>query len=122
MARISKETAHAMAAKSAAARKLKAERRKQAKAAAALAPLAQERERPGYVAEQLACVRSQIDRVNAMILLATDPMDLDKLASSLNKLSERERVLDGRPLPGAHRPGPVKRPRPPTEQGPLGLA
>lgn len=64
-----------------------------------------------YVGLQLTRVRAQISRVNAKIDREDDPQQLERLARALNVLSERERVLAGRPTPGQLRPAkePTKR-------------
>lgn len=49
-------------------------------------------------------VRAQLDRVDAMMLTEDDPAKLDRLASAQARLSEQERILAGRPLPGSFRP------------------
>ena len=42
---------------------------------------------------------------NGMLLSERDPQKLDRLASAQARLSEQERVLSGRPLPGSLKPG-----------------
>lgn len=49
-------------------------------------------------------VREQLAKVDRMILEETDPQRLDRLASAQLRLSEQERILDDRPLPGSRRP------------------
>ena len=68
----------------------------------ALAPLPAE-ELSGYAQNRLARVRKQLDRIDALMLTETDPGKLDRLASAQNRLSEQERILAGRPLPGSIR-------------------
>ena len=97
--RITSANAREMAAKSAEARR---ERKIQRQEAAA-SPLG-EPQNGGYVASRRACVREQLARVDEMILKEKDPQRLDRLASAQARLSEQERILDGRPLPGAFRP------------------
>lgn len=65
-----------------------------------------------YTARRLIRVREQIDRVSDMLDAETDPQKLDRLAAALERLTELERKLDNRPLPGSRRPGrePSKRP------------
>ena len=53
---------------------------------------------------RLVRVREQLLKLDAMIEKETDAQKLDRLASASAKLSEQERVLDGRPLPGSRRP------------------
>lgn len=74
-----------------------------------------------YVAERLARVRRQLDRIDELMLTEAAPPALDRLAAAQARVSEQERILAGRPLPGAHRPGPQRRPRIDHEAGPLGL-
>lgn len=57
-----------------------------------------------YAAERLMRVREQLAKVDRMILEETDPQRLDRLASAQLRLSEQERILDDRPLPGSRRP------------------
>jgi hypothetical protein len=57
-----------------------------------------------YQRETLLCVREQLGRIYAMMKVEDEPQALDRLASAYAKLSEQERILDGRPLPGSHRP------------------
>jgi len=53
---------------------------------------------------RIACVRAQLGRIDRMLLTETDPQRLDRLASANAKLSDLERVMSGRPLPGQLRP------------------
>ena len=55
---------------------------------------------------RLERVRLQLDRVDAMMLTEDDPQRLDRLASAQMRLSEQERILAGRPLPGSRKPAP----------------
>lgn len=57
-----------------------------------------------YTRARLERVRTQLDRVDAMMLTEDDPAKLDRLASAQARLSEQERILAGRPLPGSFRP------------------
>jgi hypothetical protein len=59
-----------------------------------------------YVASRLVRVREQLNRLDSIMAKETDPQRLDRLASAQSKLSEQERILDGRPLPGQRRPPP----------------
>lgn len=61
-----------------------------------------------YAERRLHCVRLQLARVDAMLMTEQDPQRLDRLASAQLRLSEQERVLAGRPLPGQRRPGPER--------------
>lgn len=68
--------------------------------AAALKPLPADQ----YVAQRLARVRAQLDRLDTMLLEELDPQRLDRLAAASARLSEIERQLAGRPGPGQFRP------------------
>ena len=100
MSRISSANAAAMAARSAQVRRERAEAAKQARdvAASSVDSLA-------YVALRLARVRRQLDRLDEMMMTEKDAQKLDRLASAQLKVSEQERIADGRPLPGSRRPG-----------------
>lgn len=57
-----------------------------------------------YVAAQVADVRAHIDRLSSLLRDSTDPQTIERLSRAMAVMSERERVLAGRPLPGARRP------------------
>lgn len=57
-----------------------------------------------YVRQRLLRVRTQLDRLDRMMLTETDPQKLDRLASAQARLSEQERTLAMRPAPGSLRP------------------
>lgn len=61
-----------------------------------------------FSARKLARVREQIERLDAMLLEATEPQAVDRLASALSRLYEIERLLAGRPLPGSLKPPSVR--------------
>lgn len=69
---------------------------------------------PNFQQERLSRVRAQLTKIDAMMASETDPSKLDRLASAQARLSEQERILDGRPLPGSHRPS---KPRPTGKAG-----
>lgn len=70
-----------------------------------------------YVLVQLARVRALLDSIDAQLAMATDPLDRERLARAGATLSERERVLSGRPTPGQLRPRATPRPvKPDAEQ------
>ena len=83
-------------------------------------------EAEGYIAERLLRVRRQIasleERVEKLIL-NEDPLEaasaIDRLCAAKAKLSEEERILAGRPLPGSHRPRQTSGPRRPSAADPL---
>ena len=76
----------------------------------ALTPLRPE-ELSGYAQNRLARVRKQLDRLDELMQQETDPARLDRLASAQFRLSEQERILANRPLPGSRKPGPEARVR-----------
>jgi hypothetical protein len=57
-----------------------------------------------FNALRLVRVREQLEKLDRMIADEEDPQKLDRLASAQSRLSEQERILDGRPLPGSRRP------------------
>lgn len=66
-----------------------------------------------YVAVQLTRVRAHIARLNFMLDKEENAQQLERLSRALNLLSERERILAGRPLPGAFKPvKPKPKPKP----------
>lgn len=69
---------------------------------------------PAYTLERLIRVRKQLDRIDEMMMAESDPQRLDRLASAQARLSEQERTLDGRPLPGSMRPSKATSTRRPT--------
>lgn len=99
MARITPETAREMAAKSHEARRQRAE------AARNVLPLPQT---PSQLAEadlrDIACARAHVDKLDALVTAARDPLDLDRLMRALGAAREQLRILLGRPLPGQLRP------------------
>jgi hypothetical protein len=58
-----------------------------------------------YVAFSVTRTRGQLDRLHAMLAKSKDAQEIERLARSIASLSELERVLSGRPLPGSRRPG-----------------
>ncbi len=108
---ITAATAREYAAKALAARKANRERQRNldqriadlTAKLAAIAPVSRE-ELSGYPEERLRRVRKQLDRVDALILTEADPVKLDRLAAASMRLSEQERVLSNRPLPGSCKP------------------
>ena len=57
-----------------------------------------------YTSRRLFRVREQIERLSDMLDEETDPQKLDRLACALGRVSEIERQLSNRPLPGSLRP------------------
>jgi len=64
-----------------------------------------------FNALRIVRVREQLVKLDAMLAKETDPQKLDRLASAQARLSEQERILDGRPLPGSRRPKEDRTPR-----------
>ena len=54
--------------------------------------------------ERLSRVRAQLTRLDKMLNEEFDPQKLDRLASAIARLSEQERLLTGRPMPGSLKP------------------
>ena len=71
-----------------------------------------------YLAKRLTRTRKQIDALCSLIDNETDPQKLDRLASALARLSEIERQLANRPLPGSFKPTAIRAPKP-TQVEPL---
>ena len=65
----------------------------------------------GYLSKRLMRVRKQVDKLDGMIEEETDPQKLDRLASALARLSEIERQLANRPLPGSFKPTAIRAPK-----------
>lgn len=64
-----------------------------------------------YLDKQITRARKQLDRLYSMLAEEMDPQKIDRLASAISRLSEIERQLADRPLPGSKRPSmdkPVK--------------
>jgi len=66
-----------------------------------------------FASDRLARVRKQLIKLDSMLSHACDDPDLDashidKFASAIARLSEIERQLADRPLPGSRRPAPEK--------------
>jgi len=57
-----------------------------------------------FCEKRIARVRKQLEKIDAMISQELDPQKLDRLASAQSRVSEQERILSGRPLPGSRRP------------------
>ncbi len=57
-----------------------------------------------FVLVQRDILRARLHQVNLLMMKEKDAQKLDRLASAWSKLAEEERKLDGRPLPGSHRP------------------
>jgi hypothetical protein len=57
-----------------------------------------------FCEKRIARVRKQLKKIDTMISQELDPQKLDRLASAQSRISEQERILSGRPLPGSRRP------------------
>jgi hypothetical protein len=95
-----------------------ADARKERKAlvSLSLAPPPKPQPAPDYQASRLSRTRAQIELLNTLLereatKTRPDAGQLDRLASALERLSELERILDGRPMPGTMRPGSAPPPR-----------
>lgn len=71
------------------------------------------REEPNFADIVLNRVRAQMDLINARLTEALkmkrpDPQAIDRLAAAQSRLSEQERILAGRPMPGSLRPASAK--------------
>lgn len=64
-----------------------------------------------YTASRLVRVRKQLNMLDKMLEEESSAQAIDKLASAIAKLSELERTLAGRPLPGSFRPVQSRGPR-----------
>jgi hypothetical protein len=100
------ETARKAALASVAVRAAKALRRFEPASAPLAAPLPTVDD---YTKLRLACVRAQLGQVDKAILAESgkdhpDGQRLNWLAQAQDRLSEQERKLAGRPLPGSRRP------------------
>lgn len=67
------------------------------------------REEPNFADTVLNRVRAQMDLINARLTEQLskdriDPQAIDRLAAAQSRLSEQERILAGRPMPGSLRP------------------
>jgi hypothetical protein len=75
--------------------------------------------KPDYVAKRLLRVRKQLSKLDRLIESENDPQKLDRLACAQARLSEQERILDNRPLPGSHRPKSPAKAKTPGALGPI---
>lgn len=57
-----------------------------------------------YVAARILRVRRQLGMLDSLLESAKEARDIDRIASAISRLSELERVLSGRPLPGSRKP------------------
>ena len=59
-----------------------------------------------YISKKLLRVRKQLARLDDLLDEEDEPALIDRLASAIGRLSEIERNLAGRPLPGSRKPAP----------------
>jgi hypothetical protein len=64
-----------------------------------------------FTTRRLTRVREQLERLDRMAAEENDPKRIKELADATTRLSEQERILDGRPMPGSRRPTNDKVPR-----------
>jgi hypothetical protein len=57
-----------------------------------------------FTTRRLTRVREQLERLDRMAAEEDDPKRIKELADATTRLSEQERILDGRPMPGSRRP------------------
>lgn len=75
---------------------------------------------PSYVLARLARTRAQLAQLDGQLEAAKEPRDVKAIADAIARLSEVERILAGRPAPGAYRPVREKAKRASAmESGPL---
>ncbi len=61
-----------------------------------------------YARLRVSQTREDVARVRKLLHVATDAQEIDRLTAALAKLTEMERTLSGRPLPGTLKPTPTK--------------
>ena len=76
-----------------------------------------ERDADSYELKQRDKIRARVDDLLKRLERERDASKADRLASAIAKLSDLERIMDGRPLPGAFRP--VERRAKSTSSGPV---
>jgi hypothetical protein len=64
-----------------------------------------------FALRRLNRVREQLDKLDALASGEKDTKRLKELADATTRLSEQERILAGRPLPGSRRPKEGREPR-----------
>lgn len=62
-----------------------------------------------YRLERLTRTRKQLEQLDEQLEGESDPKAVKAIADAIARLSEVERILAGRPLPGSHRPSSPKR-------------
>ena len=104
MAKSNSATARLTALRSVAARKA-AEAERVANAVSIPLPAILPADQDPLLAARILSVRRQLTRLDDLLEREKDPAKLDRLASAQFRLSETERILCNRPLPGSRRPG-----------------
>ncbi len=64
-----------------------------------------------YRLKRLSQVRINVSRLDDMLTKASDPMQVDQISRALQRVSEIERQLAGRPMPGSRKPPPERQGR-----------
>jgi hypothetical protein len=69
-------------------------------------PFAPQQPKPldDFCEKRIKRVRSQLERLDQMLVTEDNAQAIDRIASASARLSEQERILSGRPLPGSQRP------------------
>lgn len=67
-------------------------------------PPPQQKDLCDFCEKRIARVRGMLDKLDTLMEKERDPQKLDRLASAQMRLSEQERIMSGRPLPGSRRP------------------
>lgn len=74
-------------------------------------PLTAEEKLQRYVNERVKRVRKQLEKLETWMIEEVDAQKLDRVASAYARLSEVERQLSGRPMPGSLKPSSATRKR-----------
>lgn len=61
-----------------------------------------------YMARRLARVRTQIERLSAMLDKEKEPQKIDRLTAALERVSKLEFAYANRPMPGTWKPAPQR--------------
>jgi hypothetical protein len=57
-----------------------------------------------FCEKRIKRVRAQLERLDQLLATEDNPQAIDRIASASARISEQERILSGRPLPGSQRP------------------
>ena len=88
-----------------------------AKRALAADPAARQKIAEKFYEQRLVRVRKQLEKVDGLIDIETDPAKIDRLASAAIRLSEQERQIVNRSLPPVVRGAAEKTEKPPKRAG-----